>query len=376
MERQRRAWRTAAVTAIAALAVLGGLGRPAPVRAAADTLPERLSGQEFWTLSQTLSEPNGFFRSDNLVSNEIWFQWVIPELLTRSREGSVYLGVGPEQNFTYIAALKPKMVFITDVRRGNLHMHLMYKALFELSADRAEFVSRLFTKRRPQGLTAKSTATEVINAFWDVPTSAESVYKENLKAIEDHLTKTRGLPLGKDDLDGIEYCYWSFYWYGPRINYSSSSNSNGRGNFVTWGDLMIAADAAGLSRSFLASEDTFNVLKDLHQRNLIVPVVGNFAGPKALRAVGRYVREHGATIAAMYLSNVEQYLVQDGIWNAFCGNVASMPLDDKSTFIRSASQGGGGPGGGLVNSLGSMQNETRGCAPPGRPALARVKSVQ
>jgi hypothetical protein len=376
MERQRRAWRTAAVTAIAALAVLGGLGRPAPVRAAADTLPERLSGQEFWTLSQTLSEPNGFFRSDNLVSNEIWFQWVIPELLTRSREGSVYLGVGPEQNFTYIAALKPKMVFITDVRRGNLHMHLMYKALFELSADRAEFVSRLFSKRRPEGVTAKSTATEVINAFWDVPTSAESVYKENLKAIEDHLTKTRGLPLGKDDLDGIEYCYWSFYWYGPRINYSSSSNSNGRGNFVTWGDLMIAADAAGLSRSFLASEDTFNVLKDLHQRNLIVPVVGNFAGPKALRAVGRYVREHGATIAAMYLSNVEQYLVQDGIWNAFCGNVASMPLDDKSTFIRSASQGGGGPGGGLVNSLGSMQNETRGCAPPGRPALARVKSVQ
>src|SRR6186997_490775 len=120
---------------------------------AADTLPEQLTNEEFWKLSQDMSESNGFFQSDNLVSNEQYLQWVIPELLTRVKQPSVYLGVGPEQNFTYIAALKPKMVFITDVRRGNLHTHLMYKALFELSADRAEFVSRLFTKPRPANLT-------------------------------------------------------------------------------------------------------------------------------------------------------------------------------------------------------------------------------
>ena len=108
-----------------------------------------------------MSEPNGYFRSDNLLSNEIWFQWVIPDLVDAEPPGGVYLGVGPEQNFTYIAALKPKMVFIIDIRRGNLHMHLMYKALFELSADRADFVSRLFTKPRPPGLAAKSTATEL-----------------------------------------------------------------------------------------------------------------------------------------------------------------------------------------------------------------------
>ena len=97
---------------------------------AADTLPERLTNEEFWKLSQELSEPNGYFQSDNLVSNEVYLQWVIPELLTRAKSGGVYLGVGPEQNFTYIASLKPKMVFITDVRRGNLCMHLMYKAIF------------------------------------------------------------------------------------------------------------------------------------------------------------------------------------------------------------------------------------------------------
>ena len=364
--------RVAALVLAAALA-LAVLVPQAPIVAAsqaADTLPARLSDQEFWQLSQDLSEPNGFFRSDNLVSNEIWFQWVIPELLTRSRQGGVYVGVGPEQNFTYIAALKPKMVFITDIRRGNLHMHLMYKALFELTGNRADFFALLFNKPRPPGLTDKSTATELVNAFWNLPTSSESVYKANLKRIQDHLTQTRRLPLVKEDLDGIEYVYWSFYWYGPAINYNSSTNAGGRGNMVSYGDLMIAADGANVSRSYLASEDTFRVLRDLHQRNLFVPAVGNFGGPKTLRAVGKYIRDHGSTVTAMYLSNVEQYLQQDGIWGNFCANVATMPLDDKSTFIRS-SQGGGGGGSGLMNSLGSMLNETRGCA--GRTAQPLVR---
>ena len=339
----------------------------ATVARGADTLPSRLADADWWKLIEELSEPGGFFRSDNLLSNELWFQWVIPDLLQRAPQGGVYMGVGPEQNFTYIAALKPKMVFITDVRRGNLHTHLMYKAIFEMSADRAAFMSRLFTKKRPEHLTTKSTATELINAYWDPsknPTLPEPAYKENLQAIKDHLTKKRGLPLGKEDLDGIEYVYYNFYWYGPGITYNSS-NSGGRGggNMATYGDLMIATDGANNSRSFLASEELFRILKDLHEKNLFVPLVGNFGGPKALRAVGKYLKEKGATVAAFYLSNVEQYLNQDGLWYTFCANVASLPLDARSTFIRSA-QGGGGGGGGLTNSLGSMQNETSNCKLP------------
>jgi hypothetical protein len=329
----------------------------------ADTLPDKLTDSEFWKLSEEMSEPNGYFRSDNLLSNEIWLQYVLDDLLKVTTPASVYLGVGPEQNFTYITAIKPKMVFITDIRRGNLHTQLMYKALFEMSADRAEFVGRLFTKKRPESLTAKSTIAEIMNAYAEVPTSPEPVYKENLQAIKDWLTKKpHALPLGKDDLDGIEYVYYNFYWFGPPINYNSSQgNGNGRGNMASYYDLMIATDGAGAMRGFLASDESFRFMKALEEKNLLVPVVGNFGGPKALRAVGKYIREHGATVTAFYLSNVEQYLRQDGIWNNFCTNVASMPLTDKSTFIRSYQGGGGGFGGGLTNGLGKMQDETRGC---------------
>ena len=359
---RHRAATLAVLTFVAGLGLAGAVPR---LDAQTKAIPERLTDEQFWKLSEELSEPGGYFRSDNLLSNEIWFQDTLNDLLRRTKPGGIYLGVGPEQNFTYIAALKPKMVFITDIRRGNLHTHLMYKALFEMSADRAEFVSRLFTKPRPAGLSAKSTASEIMNAYWDVSSSPDAVYKANLQAIKDHLTKKpHTLPLTKEDLDGIDYVYYNFYWFGPSITYNSTSaNAGGRGggNMTNFHNLMVSTDSAGgLNRTFLASEEHFKVLKDLEERNLLVPVVGNFGGPKALRAVGQYIRERGATVTAFYLSNVEQYLYMDGIWTNFCANVASMPLDEQSTFIRS-SQGGGGGGGGLVNSLGSMRTETLGC---------------
>ena len=327
-------------------------------------LPQQISDREFWSLSSTLSEPNGYFRSDNLVSNEIWMQHVIPALLKTTPPGRVYLGVGPEQNFTYISAMKPSMVFIVDVRRGNLHLHLMYKALFELSSDRADFVGRLFAKKRPPGIGPKSSALEIFNAYSEVATS-EALYKEKLKAVQDHLVKKRGFELSDDDLKGIEYVAYSFYWFGPGIHYSSSGGRGGR-SMPTYFDLMVTDDGVGENRSYLATEENFLVLKNLHSRNLFVPVVGNFGGPKALRAVGRYLRERGGTIGAYYLSNVEQYLDQQGLWHTFCANVATLPLDDQSTFIRSVrgrpSNGSFGFGfGGLVNQLGSMKGETKSC---------------
>ena len=329
------------------------------VRLTAQALPMRLSDQEFWRLSAESSEPNGYFRSDNLVSNESGFQFVVPDLIKTTKPGRVYMGVGPEQNFTYIVATKPQMVFIVDVRRGNLELQLMYKALFELSADRAEFVSRLFAKKRPDGLTGKSTAAEMFAAFWNVETS-DAIYSANLQAIDDVLVQKHKLPLSPEDVRGIEYVYHSFYWYGPRITYSSTGSFGGA-NQPDFADLMAATDMQGQSRSFLANDENFAFMKDLEGRNMLVPVVGNFGGPKAIRAVGQYLKDSGAAVSAFYLSNVEQYLRQDMIWENFCGNVASLPLDASSTFIRSVRRPDSVAAFGLASELGNMLDDTRGC---------------
>src|SRR5262245_52363677 len=94
-----------------------------------EALPQRLDDRTFWSLVTEFSEPGGTFRSDNLVSNELAFEQVIPPLQERLRPMSAYIGVGPDQNFTYIAAFKPRISFIVDIRRQNMLLHLMYKAI-------------------------------------------------------------------------------------------------------------------------------------------------------------------------------------------------------------------------------------------------------
>jgi hypothetical protein len=295
-------------------------------------LPVRLTDQAFWQLSESLSEPSGSFQSDNLVSNETGMQKIIPELVDRVGTGGVYLGVGPEQNYTYIAALQPRIAFILDVRRGNRDMHLMYKAIFELSADRVEFVSRLFSRARPSGLTRESTATEIFSAIEFAPPS-EQVYLETILGIRDVLITKHGLPLSEEELDNLNYIFTSFYRFGPAISYSSS-RSGRAATHAQYSSLMQLTDAAGIQRSYLSSDERFQTVKALHAANLIVPVIGNFAGPKALRAIGAWLRERQETVSVYYLSNVEDYLPAQTLWPTFCRNVASLPLTERSTFIR------------------------------------------
>src|SRR3954468_7338182 len=278
------------------------------LRVAADSLPTQLTDQEFWKLSSDFSEADGFFRSDNLLSNEVWMQRVIPDLLANIKTPSVYMGVGPEQNFTYITSLRPKMVFIVDVRRGNLDLQLLYKAVFELSNDRADFVGRLFSKKRPEGLERTSSTLDIFTKYRDVETN-EDLYKENLKAIQDLLVNKHHFGLSDGDRQGVEYVYHAFYNFGPALNYSSTGGFGGRYQ-PNYADLMVATDEAGLNRSFLATDENFQFMKSLEAKNLLVPVVGNFAGPKAIRAVAEYIKSKGATVSAFYLSNVEQYLYQ------------------------------------------------------------------
>src|SRR5262245_34702018 len=194
----RRAGPAAWVTAL----VLGLLWSVLPARGF-ETLPAQLNDKEFWQLSSSLSEPDGFFHSDNFVSNERSFQTVLAELSENRQPGSAYIGVGPEQNFTYLLAVKPRIAFIVDIRRQNLIEHLMYKALFELSSDRAEFLSRLLSRARPETLGRNSSVEDLFAAFNAIPPDAQ-VFQDNLRAIRNHLLKDHGFPLSKEDQSSLD----------------------------------------------------------------------------------------------------------------------------------------------------------------------------
>ena len=335
------------------------------VVATAAPLPMQLTDQEFWKLSSDSSEPSAPFHSENLVSNEIRFQTIVPSLIKTAVPGKAYLGVGSEQNFTYIAATRPAIAFIVDIRRGNLDLHLIYKALFEMSADRGEFVSKVFSRPKPAGLTPASTAAAIFAAYRKAAPS-QALYDQNLKEIKAALTTKHGFQLSSADLQGIDFVYKSWFRSGPDIRYEVTTGGAGA-YFPTYAELMSATDNDGKNRSYLASEDTFKIVKDLHTRNMIIPVVGNFGGPKAIRAVATYLKQKETSVSVFYTSNVEQYLREDRIWGNFCASSATLPFDASSIFLRTRREGFAGqqpaPGanGNFVLELSPMKAELTSC---------------
>jgi hypothetical protein len=243
----------------------------------------------------------------------------------------VYIGVGPEQNFSYIARLRPAMALIVDIRRENLSLHLMYKALFELSADRADFVSRLFSRERPTGLRPNTPVQDLFRAYAAME-PARRLHEANAQLIRQRLLGTHEFPLSADALVWIDYALDAFYSDGPDIQYGRLRPKDAPG--PSYRDLMTAVDIRGRSRSYLASEEGFAFVKDLQARNMIVPIVGSFAGPTAIRGAGDYIRDHGENVAAFYGSNVEVYLNKEQI-GAFCGNLATLPYVSRTWFIES-----------------------------------------
>jgi hypothetical protein len=292
-------------------------------------LPASLSDAEFSRLMDTLSEPPGVFTlSDNLVSNEPYYADTIQFMRAT---GGAYIGVGPEQNFSYIAALRPRIAFILDIRRENLALHLLYKALFELSADRVEFVSLLFSRPRPAGLAPGASVDEIFERYDRVAPSAGQ-FAASTARLRTHLLSARGLKLTDGDLQWIDLALGAFYTSGPAIDYYGANRLDAVR--PSYRDLMTAKDFGRRPRSFLASEAAFAFVKDLQARNLIVPVVGDVAGPTALRRIGAYVSDHGEQVRAVYGSNVGVYLTNQQTM-AFCRNLAALPATKLTWFIDS-----------------------------------------
>jgi len=207
----------------------------------------------------------------------------------------------------------------------------MYKALFEMSADRAEFLSLLFSRPRPAGLGPEATVDALLTAY-ERTSPNDALYRRNLSAIRKWLTERHHFKLHSEDTEGIEYIYSSFYEGGPSLSYNSARPQRTR--YPTYSELQRETDGTGQPRGYLASEGNFRAIKTFEDHNLLVPLVADFSGPKTIRAVGDYLRQRHAVVTAFYTSNVENYLFQQGGWGRFAKNVATLPLDSTSTFIR------------------------------------------
>jgi len=295
--------------------------------------PEGLTAAEFARLITDLSEEGGYFRSDNFTSNETSYLHVVDKLRELGTTGGAYIGVGPEQNFTYIAKVRPRIAFIVDIRRQAMIQHLMFKAIFELAADRAQYLSLLLSKplAKDKNPGADASASEILNYFSQA-SSDDLAYAANLAAIRKTIKDNFRVQLSDADQTSLAYVYKNFRSDGLDIAYRMEGMRGGW--FPTLKELIEQPDQHGKLGNFLATKEDYEFVRDMHRRNLIIPVVGDFAGKKALASVGNYLRKNGYTVSAFYTSNVEQYLFQGAVFNGFAENVRKLPIDDRSLFIR------------------------------------------
>lgn len=321
---------------LTAFAVAVSVHNPVLHRASFDNL-KSIPSAEFSRLVNDMSEEGGYFFSDNFTSNETSYLHVVDKLREMSVTGGAYIGVGPEQNFTYIAKLRPQIAFIIDIRRQAMLQHLLYKALFHISESRAEFLSVLLS--RPisgDKAPGKGDSIERLMEYFSSASAPEKTYTANLTKVLKIIREEFKFKLSDRDEEQVNYIYAAFHKEGLDISYVTGGMDRRAGpwRFPNLRDLILQPDLNGKLGSFLATEEDYRFVRSLHSRNRIIPVVGDFAGTKALVSIGEYLKKNGYTVRAFYTSNVEQYLFRNGVFRGFVDNVRRLPTNSESVFIR------------------------------------------
>ncbi|MEJ2246442.1 MAG: hypothetical protein P8Y80_10255 [Acidobacteriota bacterium] len=302
-------------------------------------LSDIISPEKFTGIIQEFSEPGGYFQSDNFISNEEEYLKVLDKMKELGASGGAYIGVGPEQNFTYIARIKPKIAFIVDIRRQAMIQQLFYKALFHLCPDRTEFLSRLLSRplKGPDAPRADA-AMDALMRYFSLAPPDDHALSSNLAEIKKIIQEDFKFPLSEDDRMSLDYIGKSFRDDGVFISFEMDSfrgRGRGRGHFPTMREILEQRDSRGKYGNFLASDEDYSFVRDLQKQNRIIPIVGNFAGTKAIKSIAGYLEQQSIPVSVFYISNVEQFLFQYDEFEAFLKNVKTLPIRPNSLLIRS-----------------------------------------
>ena len=293
-----------------------------------------LSLEQFAALSQKLSEPNGYFDTDNLISNETSYLHVMGKMRQMKINSGAFIGVGPDQSFSYIAQIRPNIAFMVDIRHDNLLQHLLFKALFESARNRLEYLCLFFGKPVPADLKSwDARSIQDIVAYVDKTPKDVKLFDATHAALKAKI-KGYGIKISDSEYETIKRMHTEFFTSGMDLKFTS----HGRGSryyYPNYRDLTLEKDLTGKQCNYLVSEDDFRVLKSLQERNLVIPVTGNLAGDHALKAIATYLNERGEKVSAFYTSNVEFYLSRRDDFDKFANSVKLLPREANSVIIRS-----------------------------------------
>jgi hypothetical protein len=285
----------------------------------------------FGALVASLSEPDGPFFSDNVISNETSYLQVAPVLAKAGARGGAYIGVGPEQNFTYIALTRPKVAFILDIRRQNMIEHLLYKAIFAEAKTRSHFLTLLVGRPWDEASDPGAGASiEAVIAHAEKNRPDDALFAASHARLRAAIDKE--IQLDANDKKTLEVAHRAFHKGQLEIHFELKP-AQAR-HYPSLRELLAQKDPDGVAQGFLASEEAFRFVQTMEREGKVVPVVGDFAGDRAMPGIAAYLAKEKLTVSAFYTSNVEQYLLEPKVWHKWARNVTALPTDGDSLFIR------------------------------------------
>src|SRR5215475_5203884 len=256
--------------------------------------------KQFAALSAKLSEPGGYFDSDNLISNETSYLHVLGKLKEIGVNGGAYVGVGPDQNFSYIARIRPRVAIIIDIRRDNLLQHLLFKSLFAKSRNRIEYLCLFFGKPFPKTKGWEQRPIKDLIDYIDSAPYDSNEAERTIKLVRDDVQKY-GMMLNAADLETIVKIQRAFFSSGLDIRYSSYHRPP-RAIYPTYRDLLIERDLNGGQQNYFNSEDDFQFLKKMEDQDQIIPVIGDLSGNQAMKNIAQYLKDNNERVSAFYVS--------------------------------------------------------------------------
>jgi hypothetical protein len=328
-------------------ALVAGCRKPAPNQDRAPTADASLvpgsptampsanvAGSTAWGLSDlqrlfALSEAGERFISDNVVSNET--SLLQPSQVLAGLRGGAYIGVGPEQNFTYIALTRPELAIIVDLRRDNALLQLLYKALFEVAQSRLEFLCLLLGRPYdPKLEPAQDAGIDVTLAVVQTIAPVRDWFARQQAGLDARIRRY-GLDLSEDDMVRIKRMHELFFVRQLDLRFELHK-ANGR-KYPSLQNLLRLRSPSGYG-TFLDTRDSFEFVQGLERQHRIVPLVGDVSQLRSLGAIADELGRRGLRLRAFYISNVEQYLIGRPSFRGWLDNLRRLPHDERSVLVR------------------------------------------
>jgi hypothetical protein len=277
---------------------------------------------------EVLSEPETGRPADNLMTNEDSFPRVCGELARRAPAGGVYVGVGPDQNLTYLAHARVELGFVVDYRRRNLRLHLLHRALLALAADRAGYLSRL-TARSLRDVGKETDGAGLVaaarRAAWD-----QKQFDREVREVRRYLEPLRIVQEEE--------------WSDLRTIHARLSGPGVEARFLalpmypTLGDLITTTDREGRPAHFLAAEGLYATLRSLQCEDRVIPLVGDLGSPGTLGRIGAWLRERSLGVSVVYLSDVEFFLLRGGRYEGLVQGLEALPRLEGAVLLRTSTR--------------------------------------